>query len=191
MRLPSLTAPNLSTAMNISRLAIVPLTLALAISCVCVEAKSQQQGETKPKGAKKALPDEPPYTDPATVKPNALTLVVVIDLTGELTLNLEPAGTTDDTRPLVERLEQILAERKQNSVYEPGAEAEMKVASTVLIRAPKSTRYAAVVKVIDAVRSAGGDPIGLETDDTKRKRRRAASPPRRRNLSRYLIKPRT
>lgn len=153
--------------MNTSRLPVASLLLALAILSGYAGAKPLQQGETKPKRFRDLVPDAPPPTDPALVKPNPLTLVVGIEPDGKVTLNLEPAGTTDDTRPLVKRLKHIFAERKRKRVYEPRAEAKMKIATAVYIRAPSSARYAAVVKVVDAVKTAGGDPIGLHVDDAK------------------------
>jgi biopolymer transport protein ExbD len=153
--------------MNTSRLPIAALLLSLAILSGHAEAKLLQQGETKPKRFKDLLPDEPRPTDPALIKPNPLTLEVRIDLAGKVTLNLQPMGTTNNTRPLVKRLKRIFAEREQNRVSQPGAETEIKIAKAVFIRAPKSTRYAAVVKVVDAIRSAGGDPIGVHVDDMK------------------------
>lgn len=153
--------------MNTLRLTIASLMLSLAIMSGYADAKPPQQGETKPKRFRDLVPDEPPPGDPALIKPNPLTLEVVIDLKGKVTLNLAPAGTTDNTRPLLKRLKQIFAEREQNRVYEPGGEEEMKIAKAVFIRAPKSTRYAAAVKVVDAIMSAGGNPIGLQIDNPK------------------------
>lgn len=128
-------------------------------------AKLPQQGETKPKRFRDFVPEQPPPTDPALIKPNSLTLVVDIDLAGKVTLNHKPAGTTRNTRPLAKRLKQIFAEREQNRVYEPGGEAEMKVAKAVFMRVPKSARYVAVVRVVDAIKAAGGNPIGLQIAD--------------------------
>jgi biopolymer transport protein ExbD len=139
--------------------------LSLAILFGCAETKLSQQIETRPKPFRDFVPDKPPPTDPAQIKPHPLTLEVVIDAAGKVTLNLEPVGTTDDTRPLMKRLKRIFARRKQNRVYEPGGEEEMRIARSVLIRAPKTTRYVAVVRVVDAVKAAGGDPIGLQVDD--------------------------
>lgn len=153
--------------MNTSRLLIASLMLSLAIMPGRAEAKLLQQVEIKPKPFKDLVPDEPPPTDPALIKPNPLTLEVVIDLAGKVTLNRERAGTTDNTRPLVKRLKRIFAERERNRVHEPGADEEMRIAKAVFVRAPSSARYVAVVKVIDAIKSAGGNPIGLQVDDTK------------------------
>jgi biopolymer transport protein ExbD len=139
--------------------------LSLAIMSGYPEAKLLQQPETKPERLKDLLPDEPPPVDPALIKPHPLTLVVSIDLAGKVMLNHERAGTTDNTRPLLKRLKRIFAERKRNRAYEPGSEAEMKIAKAVFIRAPKSARYVAVVRVVDAIKAAGGNPIGLQIDD--------------------------
>lgn len=144
--------------------------LSLALVCGGTEAKPLQQIETKPKRFKDLVPDEPPPIDPALIKPHPLTLVVGIDLAGKVTLNLERAGTTDNTKPLVKRLKRIFAKRKQNRVYQPGAEEEMRIASAVFVRAPASARYVAVVKVIDAIKSAGGNPVGLQIDDLTKSR---------------------
>jgi len=153
--------------MNTLRLTIAPLMLSLAILSGYAGAKPLQQGETKPKRLKDLLPDEPPPIDPALIKPHPLTLVVSIDLAGKVMLNRERAGTTDNTRPLVKRLKRIFAERRRNRAYEPGGEAEMTLAKAVFIRAPQSARYVAVVRVVDAIKAAGGNPIGLQVDDTK------------------------
>jgi biopolymer transport protein ExbD len=166
-RLPNLTSSNLSTTMNTLRLPIATLMLSLAIMSGCAEAKLLQQVETKPRPFKDLVPNEPPPTDPALIKPNPLTLEVDIDITGKVTLNRERAGTTDNTRPLLKRLKRIFAERERNRVYEPRGEEEMRIAKAVFVRAPSSARYVAVVRVIDAIRSAGGSPIGLHVDDSK------------------------
>jgi biopolymer transport protein ExbD len=40
-----------------------------------------------------------------------------------------------------------------------------KIEKTVFIKAPRSIDYGSVVKVIDAVKLAGADPISLQIDD--------------------------
>ena len=139
--------------------------LSLAILSGHAEAKLLQQVETKPELLRDLVPGQLPPTDPAQITPHPLTLEVVIDLAGNVTLNLEPVGTTRNTRPLLKRLKRIFAEREENRVYAPGAEAEKKIAKAVFVRAPRSARYAAVVKVIDAIKAAGGNPIGLQIDE--------------------------
>jgi biopolymer transport protein ExbD len=153
--------------MNIPRLRIATLLLSLAIASGGAASALPQPVQTKPKPLKDSAPPEPSPTDPAPVKPHPLTLVVGIDLAGKVTLNLEPAGSTDNTRPLVKRLRRIFAERTRNRVYEPGGEKEMRIAKLVYITAPESAKYVAVVRVINAIKLAGGNPIGLQIDDTK------------------------
>jgi|GEM_PF-3111010 len=139
--------------------------LSLAILSGHAGAKPLQQVDTKSERLRDSAPEQLPPADPAQIKPHPLTLEVVIDLAGNVTLNLEPAGTTRNTRPLVKRLKRVFAERERNRVYAPGAEAEMKIAKAVFVRVPSSARYVAVVKVIDAIKAAGGNPIGLQIDD--------------------------
>ncbi|MCA1619967.1 MAG: biopolymer transporter ExbD [Acidobacteria bacterium] len=39
-----------------------------------------------------------------------------------------------------------------------------RIERTVYVRAPRSTRYGEVAKVIDAVKGAGAQPVSLQTD---------------------------
>ncbi|HEX8457583.1 MAG TPA: hypothetical protein VF656_09815 [Pyrinomonadaceae bacterium] len=161
--------------MNIPRLPVASFMLSLALGFGCAEVRPQQRRtETKPKPSKDSPSAETPPPNPAQLEPHSLALVVVIGLEGQVTVNLEAAGTTEHTEPLVERLKRIFAERERNQVYEPGGEAEKKIAKSVFVRTPSSARYGAVVRVIDAIKAAGGDPVGLQVDEPKRNRRRKA-----------------
>jgi biopolymer transport protein TolR len=124
----------------------------------------------KPTRFKALVPSEPPpSTEP--IKPNPLTLVVSIEGDLSLKLNLEGAGSTNDTAPLSTKLTQIFKERRANRAYEPGKETrtdlpeEDRIAKAVFVKAPRSLKYVEVVKVIDAIKGAGGNPIGLQIDD--------------------------
>jgi biopolymer transport protein ExbD len=44
---------------------------------------------------------------------------------------------------------------------------EDRIAKAVFVKAPRSMKYVEVVKVIDAIKGAGGNPIGIQIDDTK------------------------
>jgi biopolymer transport protein ExbD len=44
------------------------------------------------------------------------------------------------------------------------APPDERIERTVYVRAPRSTRYGEVAKVIDAVKGAGAQPVGLQTD---------------------------
>jgi biopolymer transport protein ExbD len=124
----------------------------------------------KPTRFKALVPSEPPPTT-EVVKPNPLTLVVAIESDLSLKLNLDSAGSANDTAPLSTKLSQIFRERRDNRAYEPGKEnrvdlpEEERIAKAVFVKAPRSLKYVEVVKVIDAIKGAGGNPIGLQIDD--------------------------
>ena len=80
-------------------------------------------------------------------------LVVSVDDGGTLRLNSEDAGTLDDLSRLRARLEQALRERG-------GARPD----KIVFVKASSKLRYDEVQKVVDAVKGAGADPVGLEVD---------------------------
>jgi biopolymer transport protein ExbD len=40
-----------------------------------------------------------------------------------------------------------------------------RIEKTVFVKAPRSLKYGEVVKVIDAIKGAGANPVGLQVDD--------------------------
>lgn len=117
----------------------------------------------KPSRFEAKVPAEPKDQPTADVKPNPLTLVVAINKdTKEVTLNNEPFGNVSDTKDLSEKLRGIFKEREANGVLRDGTN---EVEKTLFIKSPKSVKYGEVVKVIDAVKSVGASPIGLQIDD--------------------------
>jgi biopolymer transport protein ExbD len=42
---------------------------------------------------------------------------------------------------------------------------EERIEKTVFVKAPRSLPYGEVVKVIDAIKGAGANPVGLQVDD--------------------------
>ncbi|HLL74609.1 MAG TPA: biopolymer transporter ExbD [Pyrinomonadaceae bacterium] len=124
----------------------------------------------KPTRFKALVPSEPPPTT-EPVKPNPLTLVVSIESDLSLKLNLDSVGSVNDTAPLSQRLSQTFQERRAQRAYAPGMESRMdlpeeeRIAKAVFVKAPRSMKYVEVVKVIDAIKGAGGNPIGLQIDD--------------------------
>lgn len=118
----------------------------------------------KPSRFEAKVPAEPkPEENQAPAKPNPLTLVVAINNADKsVTLNNERAGDVSDTEPLTARLQTIFKEREQNMVFREGTS---EIEKTVFVKAPRSTRYGEVVKVIDAVKIAGAQPVGLQIDD--------------------------
>jgi biopolymer transport protein TolR len=124
----------------------------------------------KPTRFKALVPSEPPPTN-EPIKPNPLTLVVTIEKDMKLKLNQDDVASVNDTGPLSQRLTQIFQERRTQRAYAPGMETRMdlpeeeRIAKAVFVKAPRSMKYVEVVKVIDAIKGAGGNPIGLQIDD--------------------------
>lgn len=117
----------------------------------------------KPSRFEAKVPAEPKPEDQTVAKPNPNTLVVAINKSDmKLTLNNEPFGDVSDTNPLTDRLKQIFKERETNGVFREGTN---EVEKTIFIKSPRSVKYGDVVKVIDAAKIAGAQPIGLQIDD--------------------------
>jgi len=117
----------------------------------------------KPSKFEAKVPAEPKDQQNLDVKPNPLTLVVAIDRnTRNLTLNNEAAGSVDEPDALVNSLKNIFQQREQNDVRR---ENSNEIEKTLFIKSPTSIKYGDVAKVIDAVKEAGAQPIGLQIDD--------------------------
>src|SRR5262249_5174090 len=113
----------------------------------------------------------PPDKNLAPLPPNPKTLVVTIQPDFTLKLNgLSDMGTVDDTTQLSTRLVELFKERKTERVYRdefigrPDLPEDYRVEKTVFIKAPRSMNYGVVVRVIDGVKGAGADPVGLQID---------------------------
>lgn len=122
----------------------------------------------KPSRFEAKVPAEPKEQQNVNVKPNPLTLVVSINReTKGILLNNEPFGDVSDTEKLANKLREIFKERANNNVVreEPDPNDTDQTERTVFIKSPKSIRYGDVVKVIDAAKSVGAKPIGLQVDD--------------------------
>lgn len=117
----------------------------------------------KPSRFEAKVPAEPKDQPQVDVKPNPLTLVVSVNKdTKAILLNNDPFGDVTDTEKLINKLKEIFKLRADNGVLREGTN---EVEKTLFIKSPKSVRYGDVVKVIDAVKSAGASPIGLQIDD--------------------------
>jgi biopolymer transport protein ExbD len=117
----------------------------------------------KPSRFEAKVPAEPKNEPQTNVKPNPLTLVIAINKeTKAITLNNEPYGDVSDTEKLSNKLRETFKQRETEGVIREGTN---EVEKTVFIKSPKSVRYGDVVKVIDAAKSVGASPIGLQIDD--------------------------
>src|ERR1041385_221831 len=89
----------------------------------------------------------------------------------KLKLNQDNIGSVNDTAPLSQRLLQLFQQRKEQHAYKPGMETRSdlpeseRLEKTVFVKAPRSLHYGDVVKVIDALKGAGANPVGLQVDD--------------------------
>ena len=116
----------------------------------------------KPSSFKAKVPNEPTFDRPASPDPN--TLVVAVDQNLSLSLNqVKDLGTVDDPSLLTGKLKSLFKEREANGdIDEKGS-----VVRSVFIKAPRNIGYGKVVKVIDAVKASGADPLALQIDYLK------------------------
>ena len=126
----------------------------------------------KPSRFKADIPTQrDPNEDLSKLKPNPLTLVVSIAPDMSIKLNQDSLGSVNDTTPLSQRLLQVFQQRKDQRAYKVGMEMrtdlkeEDKIEKTVFVKAPRTMKYGDVVKVIDAIKGAGANPVGLQVDD--------------------------
>jgi biopolymer transport protein ExbD len=122
----------------------------------------------KPHSFSAKLPAQP---DDRVLPPDPKTLVVTIEADRTLRLNsLTDMGTVDDTGKLSARLVALFQERAKNHAYRAemltriDVPEERRIEKTVFIKAPRSISYGEVAKVIDGVKGAGADPVGLQLD---------------------------
>lgn len=143
-------------APNINVTPMIDILLVLLIIFMAISPLKPARFEAK-------VPAEPkPEEQQMQAKPNPLTLVVSMDNNQNIKLNAENIGNVTDTGNLSQRLAQTFQEREQQGVFREGTN---EVEKTVFIKAPRASRYTDVVKVIDAVKAAGAQPIGLQIDD--------------------------
>ena len=99
------------------------------------------------------------------------TLVVTIEADRTLKLNgLTDMGTVDEPLKLVQTLADLFQQRARNRVYREemltrtDIPEKLRIQKTVFIKAPRSIPYGEVTKIIDSIKRAGADPIGLQLD---------------------------
>jgi biopolymer transport protein ExbD len=112
-----------------------------------------------------------PQSDSPTI-PSDQTLVVTIEPDRTLKLNsLSDMGNVDDTSKLSATLVRLFAERKKNHDYSYEMRTrvdlpeEYRIQRTVFIRAPRGVRYGDVARVMDGIKGAGADSVGLQLDN--------------------------
>jgi biopolymer transport protein ExbD len=104
----------------------------------------------------------PPTDKDRALRPNPLTLVAKLDEDGRLTLNNDNMGTISNTAKLVDRLSEVFKERENNGVFR---EDSNEIEKTIFIRAPTSAKYGDFIKLVEAVKLSGANPIVIQLDD--------------------------
>ncbi|HEX8136811.1 MAG TPA: biopolymer transporter ExbD [Pyrinomonadaceae bacterium] len=125
----------------------------------------------KPSRFKAMIPEQP--DEKLGVEPNPLTLVVTIDKDMRLKLNglKEDFGSVNDMSKLSAELARLFDERREARIYredalaQPDLREDERIVKTVFIKAPRAISYGSVARVIDGVKGAGAEPIGLQIDD--------------------------
>jgi biopolymer transport protein ExbD len=122
----------------------------------------------------KALIPEPPPDDP-TINKSPRTLVVSVEGTGALKLirgeTTVAEASVGEPGEVASRLAREWRERIASATWKEGFESRVDLAPdrrierTVFVRAPGSLRYGEVARVIDAIKGAGAEPVGLQTDE--------------------------
>ncbi|MBA2705021.1 MAG: biopolymer transporter ExbD [Blastocatellia bacterium] len=126
----------------------------------------------KPYNFKVDLPSEL-TSDQKLLGANDKTLVVTIKPDRTLKLNglTDYMGTVDDPSKLGETLSALFKERKNNHVYRDEMLTRFdlpeaaRIQKTVFVKAPRSMPYVNVTMVIDGLKGAGADPVGLQLDE--------------------------
>jgi biopolymer transport protein TolR len=115
-----------------------------------------------------------PTPDDDRIKKSPRTLVVEVDrdlrlrlIRGETTV---AEGSLADAAPVAARLAAEWRERKaqadwrEEMLTRSDLPPDARIERTVFVRAPRSVRYGEVARAIDAIKGAGAQPIGLQTE---------------------------
>ncbi len=118
------------------------------------------------------LPVEP--SNNPQMNPGDLTLVVTIESDRTIKLNnVTDMGTVDNLTPLTTKITSVFEERLRNRAFRSDLIARvdlpdfMRVEKTLFIKAPRNIPYGEVARVLDGLKGAGADPIGLQLNELK------------------------
>ena len=105
----------------------------------------------------------------AAASKSDLIITVTIDNEHRVFLGNERVGTAEEVGPLKEKLVQALERREK--AYQVGATGatpdsnERPGRRVIFVRAPSSFKYGEVVKVLEAIKAAGGEPVGVQDSE--------------------------
>ena len=121
----------------------------------------------------RALVPDPPENPDEKVSQH--TMIVSVDGSGALKLirgaTTVAEGSVAEPGEVASRLAREWRERIAAGDWKEGLDArtdlapDRRIERTVFVRAPNSIHYGEVARVIDAVKGAGADPVGLQTDE--------------------------
>ncbi len=141
---------------NINVTPLIDVLLVLLIIFMVVAPVRPARFEAK-------LPAEPKNVDGTKQHPN--TIIVAVRPDRSIDFNeLKNVANTGDLDGVTGLLRERFEYRIANGVLR---ENSKEVERTVFISAPRSMDYGTVVKVVDAVKQAGAEPIGLQLDDLR------------------------
>ena len=133
-------------------LLLLTLTSLLASGCVPRPAKFR------------TLVPQPSEELNAMAKESEWTILVTVDEERRVFFRKEQVGTTEDVGTLKERVQQVIERNRQKARELSGKEPDNTV-STVFLQAPSNMRYGDVSKVVEALKAAGGNPVGLQMEN--------------------------
>lgn len=99
--------------------------------------------------------------------------ILIVKVNSDSTLELNGSknmGSIEEPEALQKKLSEVFAERAENGVVNENFQKvenptdRQTIQRTVFVKAPKAISYGRVVKVIDVVKAAGAQPIGLQID---------------------------
>ena len=127
----------------------------------------------KPARFKTLIPEKPPEDKNIEKSPRTLVVEVGHDssvrlIRGETRV---AEGTVADAGAVAARLADEWRDRKAHGHWKADAHdradlaPDQRIERTVFVRAPRSVRYGEVAKVIDGIKGAGANPVGLQVDE--------------------------
>jgi biopolymer transport protein ExbD len=127
----------------------------------------------KPARFRALIPQPPPEESFVNMSPR--TLVVSVEGAGVLKLirgdTTVAEASVGEPGGVASRLAREWRERINAGTWKEGFELradlapDSRIERTVFVRAPASLRYGEVARVIDAIKGAGAEPVGLQTDE--------------------------
>ena len=108
----------------------------------------------------------------AKQSPRTLVVNIKKDLSAELMRggNKIADASVNDPGPIGSTLANEFKTRKEQGIWKEGFEGRAdlppddRIEKTVFIKAPENFKYGDVVKIIDTVKGAGSNPVGLQTE---------------------------